>query len=177
MLSGLSALPEIHRKHPKIRLVLLIDRSEPEIVLQAFRAGARGVFARCEGHFERLCKCVLRVHQGQIWAKTQQLEFIVNALAQAPSLRVVDANGTKLLTKREEDLLHLVADGLGNRDIARQRTLSENTVKNYMFHIFEKLGISNRVELVLYALSNSRRALMSIRGDAATTAMIRTQSD
>ena len=60
------------------------------------------------------------MHQGQIWAKTQQLEFIINALAQAPSLRVVDANGANLLTKREEDLVHLVADGLGNRNIAQQ---------------------------------------------------------
>lgn len=159
--SGLSVLAEIHRKHPEMRLVLLIDRSEPEVVVQAFRAGARGVFACSESHFERLCMCILRVHEGQIWAKTQQLEFIVNALAQAPSLSVVDADGANLLTKREEDLMHLVADGLGNRDIARRLNLSENTVKNYMFHIFDKLGISNRVELVLYALSNSKRAPIS----------------
>jgi two-component system, NarL family, response regulator DegU len=118
---------------------------------------------------------VLRVHEGQIWAKTQQLEFIVNALAQSPSLRVVDANGTKLLTKREEDLLHLVADGLGNRDIARQLSLSENTVKNYMFHIFEKLGISNRVELVLYALSNSNRVPMSVSGGRSPAAVDQAQ--
>jgi len=107
------------------------------------------------------------VHEGQIWAKTQQLEFIVNALAQAPSLRVVDANGANLLTKREEDLLRLVADGLGNRDIARQLNLSENTVKNYMFHIFDKLGISNRVELVLYALTNGKHAEISTSSDNA----------
>jgi DNA-binding NarL/FixJ family response regulator len=150
-----------------MRLVLLIDGSEPEVVVQAFRAGARGVFARSESHFERLCKCILRVHEGQIWAKTQQLEFIVNALAQAPSLRVVDANGANLLTKREEDLVHLVADGLGNRDIARRLNLAENTVKNYLFHVFDKLGISNRVELVLYALSNSKRAEMSTSSDNA----------
>jgi DNA-binding NarL/FixJ family response regulator len=173
--SGLSALGQIHSKYPNVRLVLLIDRSEPEVVVQAFRAGARGVFARSESHFERLCKCILRVHEGQIWAKTQQLEFIVNALAQAPSLRVVDADGANLLTKREEDLLRLVAEGLGNRDIARQLNLSENTVKNYMFHIFDKLGISNRVELVLYALSNSKRAPMSVPADDAPAAMARAQ--
>jgi len=176
ILSGLSVLPEIHSKHPEVRLVLLIDRSEPELVVQAFRAGARGVFARSESHFERLCKCALRVHQGQIRAKTQQLEFIVDALAQMPSLRVVDANGANLLTKREEDLLRLVAEGLGNRDIARELSLSENTVKNYMFHIFEKLGISNRVELVLYALSNSKRAPASLSGDEVPTAVDRAQA-
>jgi hypothetical protein len=53
--------------------------------------------------------------------------------------------------------------------------LSENTVKNYMFHIFDKLGISNRVELVLYALSNSKRAPMSVPADDAPAAMARAQ--
>ena len=167
ILSGLSVLAEIHTKYSEMRLVLLIDNSEPEVIVQAFRAGARGVFARSESHFERLCKCILCVHQGQIWAKTQQLEFIINALGQVPSLRVVDAKGENLLTKREEDLVHLVADGLGNRDIARRLNLAENTVKNYLFHIFDKLGISNRVELVLYALSNSKRAEMSTSSDNA----------
>lgn len=68
--SGLSVLEEIHSKYPEMRLVLLIDGSEPEVVVQAFRAGARGVFARAESHFDRLCKCILCVYQGQIWAKT-----------------------------------------------------------------------------------------------------------
>jgi len=160
--TGISVIAEIHCKYPMIRPVLLVDRSEPEVVVQAFRAGARGVFDRSESHFKWLCKCVLCVHQGQIWANTQQLEFMLDAVAQAPSLRVVDAAGAKLLTKREEDLLRLVADGLGNRDIARQLNLSEHTVKNYMFHIFDKLGISSRVELVLYALNSSKRPPMSV---------------
>jgi len=87
----------------------------------------------------------------------------------------VDADGASLLTKREEDLVRLVADGLGNRDVARQLNLSENTVKNYVFHIFEKLGISNRVELVLYALNNSKRAPMSVPDDQSPTTMDRAQ--
>ena len=78
-----------------------------------------------------------------------------------PFVRVVDCDGANLLTKREEDLVRAVADGLSNRDIAGKLNLSEHTVKNYIFRIFEKLGVSNRVELVLYALSNSRRAEVS----------------
>ena len=74
-----------------------------------------------------------------------------------PSVRMVKADGAKLLTKREEDLLRLVAEGLGNRDIAQELNLSEHTVKNYMFRMFEKLGVSSRVELVMYALSGSKR--------------------
>jgi DNA-binding NarL/FixJ family response regulator len=87
------------------------------------------------------------------------------------------ADGATLLTKREEDLLHLVADGLGNRDIARQLNLSENTVKNYMFRIFDKLGVSSRVELVLYALSNSKRAPTSVPADESPRFAARAQRD
>jgi DNA-binding NarL/FixJ family response regulator len=161
-LTGLLVLPEIQIKHPEIRIVLLLDRSEPELVVQAFRAGAMGVFDRSQSHFDHLCKCIVCVHQGQIWANTQQLKFVFNAMAQAPSPWVANADGVNLLTKREEDLVRLVADGLGNREIARKLNLSEHTIKNYMFRIFDKLGISNRVELVLYALNSSRRPPMLI---------------
>ncbi len=159
--TGLSVLPEIQTKYPELNIVLLIDRSDPELVVQAFRGGAKGVFDRSESHFQHLCKCVDCVYQGQIWANTQQLKFLLHALAQAPSPRVINAEGANLLTRREEDLLRLVVDGLGNREIARRLNLSEHTIKNYMFRIFDKLGISNRVELVLYALNNSRRVLTS----------------
>jgi DNA-binding NarL/FixJ family response regulator len=70
-------------------------------------------------------------------------------------LRVLNAGGRPLLTPREEQVVALVAEGLGNRQIARELNLSEHTIKKYLFRIFEKLGISTRVELVLYAFNNS----------------------
>jgi DNA-binding CsgD family transcriptional regulator len=63
----------------------------------------------------------------------------------------------RLLTKREEDVVRLLAEGMQNRDIANELKLSEHTVKNYLFHIFDKLGVSSRVELVLYAISSTKR--------------------
>jgi DNA-binding CsgD family transcriptional regulator len=72
-------------------------------------------------------------------------------------VRIVDAHGSSLLSKREEEEVALVADGLTNRQISEQLKLSEHTVKNYLFKVFQKLGISTRVELVLYALSQNRR--------------------
>jgi DNA-binding NarL/FixJ family response regulator len=65
---------------------------------------------------------------------------------------VLDAGGQTLLTYREEQVVALVADGLSNRDVASELGLSEHTVKKYLFRIFDQLGISNRVELVLYAV-------------------------
>jgi two-component system, NarL family, response regulator DegU len=69
---------------------------------------------------------------------------------------VVNPDGLNLLSRREEEVMRLVAEGLGNREIADLMKLSEHTVKNYLFRIFDKLGISNRVELVLYAVSNPK---------------------
>ena len=156
-LTGFAALQELRILKPTIRLVLLKDRPDPQLALEAFRAGARGVFVRSESDLAALCKCVHRVHEGQIWADTRQLEYLLEALKQNPPLHVVDAEGSNLLSKREEEVVHLVAEGLGNRDIAQQLNLSEHTVKNYLFRIFDKLGISNRVELVLYAVTNRNK--------------------
>jgi len=71
-------------------------------------------------------------------------------------MRVVNADGMRLLTKREEEVMRLVAEGLQNREIAEELKLSEHTIKNYLFHIFDKLGVSSRVELVLYAVSSAK---------------------
>jgi len=156
-LNGLAVLPQIRLEHPDVRLVLMVDHADPELVVAAFRAGAKGIFSRSESHFDALCKCVSCVHRGQIWANSRQLEYLLEAVAQAPSLRLVNADGRNLLSKREEEVVHLVAEGLVNHEIAEQLHLSDHTVKNHLFHIFDKLGISSRVELVLYAVSSSRR--------------------
>jgi DNA-binding NarL/FixJ family response regulator len=115
-----------------------------------------GVFDRSQSDFKQLCRCTICVHQGQLWANTEQPKFVVEAFAHAPVPWGADAEGVNLLTRCEQDLVGLVVDGLGNREVARKLNLSEHTVKNYMFRIFDKLGISNRVELVLYALTRSR---------------------
>jgi two-component system nitrate/nitrite response regulator NarL len=71
--------------------------------------------------------------------------------------RFEDSNGVKLLTKRERDVARLVAEGLTNRGISTQLGLSEHTVRNYLLRIFDKLGVSTRVELVLYCLQERHR--------------------
>lgn len=75
------------------------------------------------------------------------------ALREPQPLRVVNSTGVPLLTKREMAVVQCVAEGLTNRETAAQLSLSEHTVKNYMFRIFDKLGVSSRVELVLYVAS------------------------
>lgn len=152
-LSGFELLRELRLSHPHTRTILLLDSSDRDLVVDAFRGGARGIFCRSQS-FKMLCKCIVCVSQGQIWANNGELQFVLEALGQVTPLHIVNAKGKSLLSKREEQVVACVAEGLTNREIARQLGLSEHTVKNYLFRIFDKLGISGRVELVLYALSH-----------------------
>jgi DNA-binding NarL/FixJ family response regulator len=131
-----------------------MQTEDRDLIVQAFRSGVRGIFSLSESSFQLLCECIERVHKGEIWANTQQLNYLLDSFCQVAGVRVLSASGEKLLTSREEQVVALVADGLSNRHVASELGLSEHTVKKYLFRIFEKLGISNRVELVLYAMSH-----------------------
>jgi DNA-binding NarL/FixJ family response regulator len=150
----LTLVRRLHLAHPDVAKILLIDASDRDVVVSAFRSGAKGLFCFSDYPFRLLCKCIQSVHRGQIWANSQQLQYLLEAITQVPSLRVVNVRGKKLLTAREEQVVALVADGLSNREVAMELRLSEHTVKKYLFRIFDKLGISSRVELVLYAVNH-----------------------
>ena len=167
-LIGFMVLRELRASHPKTRAVMLLDSPDRDLVVDAFRGGARGVFCRADS-IGRLCKCVYSVHKGQIWASSKELQFLLEALAEASPLRVVNAQGINLLTKREGQVTHLVSEGLTNREISRELNLSEHTVKNYLFRIFDKLGVSTRVELTLCAFSNQPPASTPLHHLAAAS--------
>jgi DNA-binding NarL/FixJ family response regulator len=153
-LSGLTVARELRQLNPGLKVVLLMNRSRPDLVVEALRAGVRGIFSRDQFEPAALVRCVHRVHEGQIWLNTSEMEHVLGALSEVHQLRVTDSEGANLLSNREEEVMRLVAEGLANREIAQELKLSEHTIKNYLFHIFDKLGVSNRVELVLYAMSN-----------------------
>ena len=144
--------------HPKVAPVLLAENNDRELVLNALRAGARGIFPFTQSPFRMLCKCIRCVAKGEIWLNCQQMHYVLDALSEVPALRVVNANGKTLLTPREEQVVALVADGLSNRDVAGELGLSEHTIKKYLLRIFDKVGISSRVELVLYAISHGEKS-------------------
>jgi DNA-binding NarL/FixJ family response regulator len=150
----MAVLRRIHISFPKVAEILVLESVDRELVVNAFRSGVRGLFCFSVSPFRALCKCIQVVHRGQIWATAQQIDCLMQLVSQVPSLRVVNANGDALVTPREEQVVALVAEGLSNREIAQELALSEHTVKKYLFRIFDKLGISTRVELVLYAMSH-----------------------
>jgi DNA-binding NarL/FixJ family response regulator len=147
----------LHIAHPTVAAVLLVESYDRELVVNAFRAGVRGLFLFNDEPFRMLCKCVTAVASGQIWINSQQMHFVIEALSEVDTLRLVNSSGKSLLTSREEQVVALVADGLGNREVANELGLSEHTIKKYLLRIFAKLGIATRVELVLYAVSHGEK--------------------
>jgi two-component system nitrate/nitrite response regulator NarL len=154
-LTGFHILNELRNLSPKTRSIMLLKTGNSDLVVDAFRAGAKGVFCRTES-LNLLPKCIRAVHSGQIWANSKHLDRVMEAFANAAPFRLTSATGRRLLTKREEDVVKLVVEGLSNRETAQKLGLTEHTVSNYLFRIYEKLGISGRVELVLYSLKDNR---------------------
>jgi len=149
---GLEVVRQVRQLSAKTRCVVLMDDSDHGIVTDAFRAGARGVFKR-SASMQLLGRCIAAVHSGQIWASSADLQQVLGALETAMPLRCVNSQGETLLTKREHEIVPLVAQGLTNKEISARLNVSEHTIKNHLFRIYEKLGISSRVELILYAVS------------------------
>jgi DNA-binding NarL/FixJ family response regulator len=154
---GLEVLRVLRAAHSDLRAVVLLDSSKGETILEAFRAGARGVFSKNDS-IDTLSKCLRRVYEGQIWANSQQIITLIQALASSHDIRAVDAHGLNLLSKREMEVVRSVAQGLSNREIAERLHLSQHTIKNCLFRIFDKLGVSSRVELLFMTLSQEHQA-------------------
>jgi DNA-binding NarL/FixJ family response regulator len=152
---ALTVLRALQRAHPLVGKILLADSPDRDLVVALLRSGARGIFSVADRPFRDLCKCIVRVAAGQIWVSTSQLNFLLDLITESPALVLVDSVGKPLLTRRQEQVVSLVAEGLSNRQIAVQLGLSEHTIKKYLFCVFDRLGISTRVELVLYAVSQT----------------------
>jgi DNA-binding NarL/FixJ family response regulator len=156
-LAGLQALPDLYAAYPETPVVMLFDRWQDDLVLHAFRAGAKGVFCRLEKELDMLWKCIDAVRRGQVWANTRQVHLLLDSLRSTAPIQGASSPGMKSLTKRESLVATLVAEGLQNKAIALRLSISEHTVSNYLFRIYNKLGISNRVELVLQVMKDQEQ--------------------
>ncbi len=156
-LAGFGALREIISQSLPTRVVMLFDKCERDFIVAAFRGGAKGVFFR-DKSIELLRKCIRCVHEGQIWAGATELIFLLEALTAASPLGSTTMRSAEPLTSREQQIVELVAQGMSNREVAQQLHLSEHTIKNYLFRIYDKLGVSGRVELAVYAVNHNAAA-------------------
>ncbi len=135
-----------------IKVVLLLDELGREAVVAAFRAGAKGVVGRTQS-LDLLWKCIVCVQAGQIWASSRELHFLLETLQQSMEARFASVDTISLLSEQERKVVRHVCEGLSNREIAQRMGLSEHTIKNHLFRIFSRLGVSSRVEIMFSVLS------------------------
>lgn len=146
---GLKLIRRLAKEQPSLNCVLLLDKDDREIIIEAFRSGAVGVCER-DKSCDHLCKCIRCLSMGQVWASSQQLRYVLEALVHGVPPFVTDSKGEILLSPREHEIVSKVAAGMRNREIAKLLHVSEHTIKNHLFRIFHRLGISSRSELILY---------------------------
>ena len=149
--AGWDVLADFRTSHPGLKTVVLLESNAPDLVVQAFRLGARGVFSK-DLSVKILENCIERVQAGQIWATTQELGFVLEALAVTRAVRTLNSENLNKLSARELEIVNLLAEGLSNQEMARRLGLSTHTVRNYVTKIFHKLGTSSRFELLFHAL-------------------------
>jgi two-component system nitrate/nitrite response regulator NarL len=151
-LTGFKVLQQLRDSESSTSTIMLLDTAERDLVVDAFRAGARGVFTRANS-FSSLPECISAVHRGEVWVSNDQIELLLELVMRLRPLQIAKPGGMTLLTRREQDIVRLVAEGMRNHEICSRLDVTEHTVRNYLTHIFDKLGMSSRVELVLYILS------------------------
>lgn len=156
---GLQVARRLTTIDPHVNVVILVEVMGDEIT-SSFRNGARGVFCRTEALSE-FKECVYAVSQGRIWVQNSGADYVLDAIKSAPSCDAI--NQVNTLSKREIEVAELAAQGLTNKQIAAHLALSEHTVKNYLFRVFEKLKISNRIELLFLMVNEQKSTGISLR--------------
>jgi len=171
-MGGMALLRKFHERHRQTPAVMLLDASNRDVVLDAFRSGAHGIFSKHES-LENLCKCVCVVAEGQVWASSRELKYALDALSSEPRIRVMNAGGLKLLSRRELQVVQFLSEGLTNQEIGNRLGLSRHTIKNYLLKIFDKLGVSNRVELLFLTLSQPISTIPVVEGKRSSKPPVR----
>ncbi len=150
--SGLGTLRHITGAAARTRVVLLTASIAPDQIQEAFEAGARGLVLK-SALVEQIAVALLAVMEGSFWADGRRMSSLEEVLSEFKREAKQDAPVNWNLTRRELEVVGLIVKGLSNRDIARQFNLSEETVKRHLSNIFEKLNISTRLELAIFAIA------------------------
>ena len=151
-LSGLEVLAELAKLGVGTRVILLTAEIEREQVVEALQLGVRGIVLK-HSALPLLLKSIRCVNEGQYWVGNDGVSDLVQALRRMkPSQGVSEAKRNFGLSSREMEVIALIVGGYTNKDLAQKLGITENTAKHHLTNIFNKLGVSNRLELVLYAV-------------------------
>ena len=150
-MTGLEALRELSKLGVQTRTIVLTAAIEREQIVEALQLGAHGIVLK-HSSLELLLKSIRCVNDGQYWIGQEGVSNLIQALRRMiPSSSTSGGKRDFGLTSRERQVVALVCAGYTNMDLARKLGISENTAKHHLTNIFDKLGVYNRLELVLFA--------------------------
>jgi DNA-binding NarL/FixJ family response regulator len=150
-MNGIDVLKELADTAAQVRTVLLTGAIEREETVEVLRLGARGVVLK-ESPTELLYRCIRAVMKGEFWVGRERINDLMQSLRRIEQVPARAASPASRLTPREVQVIAAIIEGATNKDIGKKFGLSEQTVKNHLSNIFDKLGVSNRLELALYTV-------------------------
>ncbi len=160
-LDGLGTLQRLQATKSRTKVIVLTASEDKNEFVQAMKLGTCGIVLK-QTATELLIKSIRKVYEGEIWLDSQTTAAIMRQFAapdEAPQPAPAAPSGRDRerspLSQREREIVALVAQGFKNKEMAEKMFISEQTVKNHLHNIFDKLGVSDRLELALYAIHNN----------------------
>ncbi|MGD0868657.1 MAG: response regulator transcription factor [Bryobacteraceae bacterium] len=159
-LDGLSTLQRLQVVKNKTRVIVLTASDDKNEFVQAMKLGTSGIVLK-QTATELLIKSIRKVHAGEIWLDSHTTAAVIRQFVAADDAAPASAQSAPRdrerspLSQREREIVALVAQGFKNKEMAEKMFISEQTVKNHLHNIFDKLGVSDRLELALYAIHNN----------------------
>jgi two-component system nitrate/nitrite response regulator NarL len=149
---SLDFLPELRDVANEAKIIMLTGMRDPEMHRRAVRLGIRGLVMK-EQAAEVLVKAIEKVHAGEIWLDRSMMASVLSEITQERQPKQIDPEAKKIatLSQREREVIALIGEGLKNKQIGERLFISETTVRHHLTSIFSKLGVSDRLELVIYA--------------------------
>ena len=144
------AVPQLVRRAPKAKLIVQVTESDESATVELYRRGVRGVVPRSISP-DLLIKCVRKIAAGETWIDNQSISWVIDAYrAQAAAL--TNPKTQPKLSEKELAIIACITRGMRNKEIAYQIGTTEQVIKNYLRKVYDKLGVSDRLELALYCL-------------------------
>src|SRR5580698_1708004 len=161
-LDGLATLQRLQVARNKTRVIVLTASDDKNEFVQAMKLGTSGIVLK-QTATELLIKSIRKVHAGEIWLDSHTTAAVIRQFVaaddspqqSAPPQQQSRERERSPLSQREREIVALVAQGFKNKEMAEKMFISEQTVKNHLHNIFDKLGVSDRLELALYAIHNN----------------------
>ncbi|HXE12617.1 MAG TPA: response regulator transcription factor [Bryobacteraceae bacterium] len=157
---GLTVLRTLHTRAPQAKVLLFTASENKEDFIESMKLGCCGILPKDAGA-ALIAKSIQKVHAGEIWLDSNTTAAVIRQFASPldPAIAQVAANAKPReraqLSQREREIIVLIAQGYKNKEIAEKMFITEQTVKNHLHNVFDKLGVSDRLELALYAIHNS----------------------